>query len=124
MGNEVCQEKCTKFVCILCAIFLAEKVAIGRGKCYTIKSERDRDTTSNRPEVTRAEREKTMTVKTFLEKFLHASSTIKEVVVYFNFGFKIVLNPAALDYNLDGGEYNITIKQFSINGNRIVIYCL
>lgn len=65
-----------------------------------------------------------MTVKSFLEKFLHASSTIKEVVIYFRFGFKVNLDPAALDYRVDGGEYNITIKRFSINGNRIVIYCV
>lgn len=65
-----------------------------------------------------------MTVKTFLTKFLHASSTIKEVVIYYKFGFKIILNPDALDYRVDGGEYNITIEHFSINGNRIVIYCI
>ena len=65
-----------------------------------------------------------MTVKSFLNKFLHASSTIKEVVIYYKFGYKTILNTAALDYSIDGGEYNITIKQFSINGNRIVIYCI
>ena len=64
-----------------------------------------------------------MTVKTFLGKFLHASSTIKEVVIYYKFGFKTILNPTELDYNIDGGEYNITIEHFSINGSKIVIYC-
>ena len=65
-----------------------------------------------------------MTVKSFLGKFLHASSTIKEVLIYYKLGFKTVLNPAELDYRVEGGEYNITIEHFSINGNRIVIYCL
>ena len=65
-----------------------------------------------------------MTVKSFLAKFLHASSTIKDVVIYYKFGFKTVLDIAALDFTIDNGEYNITIKQFSINGNRIVIYCI
>lgn len=64
-----------------------------------------------------------MTVKSFLNTFLHASSTIKEVIIYYKFKLKTILNTATLDYIIDSEEYNIAIDQFSINGNRIVIYC-
>lgn len=65
-----------------------------------------------------------MTVKSFLNTFLHASSTIEEVIIYYNFEFKTILNTATLDYSIDSEEYIITIGHFSINGNRIVIYCI
>ena len=75
------------------------------------------------PEVTRAEKEKTMTVYTFLSSFLYASSTIKDVVIYDKFGYKVILHTSTLDDDIYHEELNNALDQFSINGDRIVIYC-
>ena len=78
---------------------------------------------ASRPEVTRAEREKIMTAYQFLSSFLYASSTIKDVVIYDKFGYKTILHTSTLEDDIYQEELNNTYDQFSINGNRIVIYC-
>ena len=65
-----------------------------------------------------------MTAYQFLSRFLYASSTIKDVVIYDKFGYKIILHTSTLEDDFYREELNNTFEQFSINGNRIVIYCI
>lgn len=64
-----------------------------------------------------------MRVKTFLTSFLYASSTIKDVIIYDKFGYRVVLHTASLERNIHWDLLNNAIEQFSINGDRIFVYC-
>lgn len=64
-----------------------------------------------------------MTVKTLLETAMFDSNTIYDLVIYDKFGYKINLHPSSLEEIICREELNNTIDQFSVNGNRIVIYC-
>ena len=65
-----------------------------------------------------------MTVKTLLETAMIESSTIYDLVIYDKFGYKINLHPSSLEEIIHREELNNTIDWFSVNGSKIVIYCL
>ena len=65
-----------------------------------------------------------MKVKTFLNKFMIASSSIKFVFIYDTFGHEIILTASMFmskEYN-HREELNSTIETFQINNDRLVIY--
>ena len=106
--------------------FIQKRLAIGCRTCYTIDSEREitnptKQTSS--PGAARAEREKIMKVKSFLNKFVYASSSIKYVFLYSPAGHEIILSASTLKENDHREELNSSIETFKINNERIVIYC-
>lgn len=64
-----------------------------------------------------------MRLKTFLSMFLYASSTIKDVIIYDKFGYRDVLHTASLGRSIHWYLLNNVVEQFSINGDRIFVYC-
>lgn len=64
-----------------------------------------------------------MRLKTFLTMFLYASSTIKDVIIYDKFGYRAVLHTASLERSIHWYLLNNVVEQFSINGDRIFVYC-
>lgn len=69
-----------------------------------------------------------MTVKSFLTKFLHASSTIKFVYLADQVGHELLLqaniltDPMNKEYDYRE-ELNSTVNSFQIINDRLVIYC-
>lgn len=64
-----------------------------------------------------------MKAKTFLNKFMFASSSIKYVLIYDTVGHEIILASSTLKENSHREELNSTIETFQINNDRLVIYC-
>lgn len=64
-----------------------------------------------------------MKVKTFLNKFMFASSSIKYLFLYDPAGHEIILSASTLKENSHREELNSTIETFQINNDRLVIYC-
>lgn len=64
-----------------------------------------------------------MKAKTFLNKFMFASSSIKYVFIYDTVGHAIILASSTLKENSHREELNSTIETFQINNDRLVIYC-
>jgi len=64
-----------------------------------------------------------MKVKTFLNKFMFVSSSIKYVFLYDPSGHEIILSASTLKENSHREELNSTIETFQINNDRLVIYC-
>lgn len=64
-----------------------------------------------------------MRLKTFLTKFLYASSTIKDVIIYDKFGHRVDLHTASLEGDIRWNLLNPAVEHFSIKGDRIFVYC-
>ena len=67
--------------------------------------------------------DRVMKVKTFLNKFMFASSSIKYVFIYDTFGHAIILTDSMIkecDYR---EELNSIIETFQVNNDRLIIYC-